>query len=206
MAMDGWDLEDVDTDTGEIRDPVGTPSTFAPGSHERPRLSMDVNELAAALAANPEALAVLAQAINGDGKKESLNVYATAAEFVELWFVRRFPQVLTDNDVVWCDHWWKHPEGRAILEWMWEDWEEQRKVAGRMLGWFMHTAKPAKDYLFSAEGPFSGCKKTIMKYTDDGRLVVTEEGQHIERRARLSVGLAPDELFIPVPTKQNPNP
>jgi hypothetical protein len=166
--------------------------------------SINPQELVAVIAADPEALAALAAAITGETPPDTLCVFATAAEFVQEYLTRVFRKHLSSKTVKWCEQWWEHVEARSAIEALWDRWEVDRRGAGGTAHWFQYYGWPFMDRLTHPDtSPFDGCLHTVL----DAQGNVTQKAiHHPEKQRRLPIALAPEDLFMPVPTKANPHP
>lgn len=188
-GLPGWE-DDLGADpaTGEIPE-------------ETPPPAGEAATLVQAIIANPEALALLKQALGIEeqekDKNDELPVFAASSEFVEEFVVRVFRKHLTSSRMKWCEQWWEHPEARFAVDALWERWEVERRHRGGMAHWLTLYGWPIMDRLTNAEtSPFDGCQHTTSE----------KDAEHNPAQGRLPIGIPPDELFTRVPTKSNPHP
>lgn len=186
--LEGWDLDE--------EPPAVMEDDMAGGDLDAISANLNPETLVQLIASNPEALAALAKAINGEEPAENLYVFESLPQFVEEYVTRTFRRHLTDSSLRWCELWWEHPEAQVALDAMWHSFESHRKHPSSLSDWLVHRAWPIMDRLTGDQSPFVGCS-----HTQDG-----EEGKHQPDQRRLPIAVPDESLFKKWPTKANPKP
>jgi len=115
------------------------------------RLSTEVADLAAALAANTEPCDTPAR------PEDPKPVYDTATDWVEHYFCIVFARSI-GGETRWCPRWAEHPEAVTRLNALWRSWETLRLDPNLGIAtWLTSYADAQLPILLGRAGPFTQC-------------------------------------------------